>query len=262
MWGEPHRIVQTVANRGLHLVAQVDCPPKWASARVIFPATSRPDHLADWTEFLTALATRYAGWIQAYEVWDGANHSGSWGGPPDPAAYAILLEAGYPSIKAVDPQALIVSAALASTSTSNADAMPHAEFVRRLYQAGAMGSFDILGKRGWVQGLALHRPSSSCRGSPPPARGECASVPVSPRSAAQTPLNVPRAGSATWAGGNMQLQLIMLRREVLEESLDNRRASPQIRQDTAICIQTLCESSLWLRRRVTFPSRWSRTNTL
>ncbi len=65
MWDEPDRIVQTVANRGLHL-AQVNYQPKWASTRVIYPATSLPDHLSDWTEFMAAIATRYAGRIRPF----------------------------------------------------------------------------------------------------------------------------------------------------------------------------------------------------
>jgi hypothetical protein len=71
--------------------------------------------------------------------------SSSWGGTPDPTAYTDFLKASYQSIKSADPGALVVSAGLAPTTTSNAQAMPDTEFVRGIYSAGAKGSFDMLG---------------------------------------------------------------------------------------------------------------------
>ncbi|MGI8968276.1 MAG: hypothetical protein ACR2GA_04140 [Chloroflexota bacterium] len=145
LWDEPDRIVNAISQRGLQMVVQVDNQPKWASSKVIYPASSPPDRLLDWTDFLVAVATRYEGRIHAYEIWDGPNLSSSWGGPPSPTAYADLLKASYRSLKSADPGAVVVSAGLAPTTTVSADAMPDVDFVQALYEAGAKGSFDVLG---------------------------------------------------------------------------------------------------------------------
>ena len=56
-----------------------------------------------------------------------------------------MLRASYQAIKAADPRALVVSAGMSPTTTSNAQAMPDLEYIRAMYAAGARDSFDILG---------------------------------------------------------------------------------------------------------------------
>jgi len=63
----------------------------------------------------------------------------------DPAAYVELLKGCYLAIKAADPDAIIVSAGLAPTGTSSAEAMPDDEYLREMYAAGAADYFDVLG---------------------------------------------------------------------------------------------------------------------
>ena len=117
---------------GLKVVARVDNQPQWASTTVTWPGTSPPDNPRDWTDFLTALATRYRGRIHAYEIWNEPNLDREWGDKtPDPAAYTRMLKDSYQAIKAADPQALVVSAGMSPTTTSNAQAMPDLEFYPR-----------------------------------------------------------------------------------------------------------------------------------
>jgi hypothetical protein len=145
-WHEPDRIVQAVSESGLKLIARVDNQPKWASSRVAFPASGPADRLEDWTDYLSALATRYEGRIHAYEIWNEPNLAREWGEqPPDPAAYTRLLQASYTAIKAADPRALVVTAGLAPTTMSSDQAMPDMDFYRGMYAAGARGSYDVLG---------------------------------------------------------------------------------------------------------------------
>jgi hypothetical protein len=145
-WNEPDRIVDAIQQSGLKIVARVDNQPRWASSSVVWPGSGPPDNPKDWADFLTALASRYKGRIQAYEIWNEPNLNREWGDkPPDAAAYASMLKASYQAIKAADPQALVISAGMSPTTTNNAQAIPDLEFIRQMYAAGAKGSFDVLG---------------------------------------------------------------------------------------------------------------------
>ena len=145
-WNEPDRIVDAIQQSGQKIIARVDNQPKWATSSVVWPGTAPPDNPRDWSDFLTALATRYRGRIQAYEIWNEPNLDREWGDrTPDAAAYASMLKTSYQAIRAADPQALVISAGMSPTTTNNAQAIPDLEFLRQMYAAGAKDSFDVLG---------------------------------------------------------------------------------------------------------------------
>ncbi|MBV9897330.1 MAG: cellulase family glycosylhydrolase [Chloroflexi bacterium] len=145
-WNEPDRILDAISQTGLKVIARVDNQPQWASSSIVWPGSGPPDNPKDWTDYLTALASRYKGRIQAYEIWNEPNLDREWGNKsPDPAAYAGLLEASYTAIKAADPQAIVISAGMSPTTTNNQQAIPELEYIQRMYAAGAKGSFDVLG---------------------------------------------------------------------------------------------------------------------
>jgi len=145
-WDEPDRLVDAAEARGLKIIARVDNQPQWASSKVTWPATSPPDRMEDWVDYVSALAARYKGRIQAYEIWNEPNLDREWGGqPPDPKAYTTMLQASYRAIKAADPGALVVSAGLSPTTTQSAQAMRDVDFYQGMYAAGAKGSYDVLG---------------------------------------------------------------------------------------------------------------------
>jgi hypothetical protein len=151
-WNEPDRIVDALSQSGLKIVARVDDQPQWASSHIQWPGFGPPDKLSDFTDFLTALASRYKGRIQAYEIWNEPNLDREWGGDrPNPDAYAAMLKAGYQAIKAADPQALVISAGMSPTTTNNEHAMPDLMFIQKMYEDGARDSFDMLGVHaaGW-----------------------------------------------------------------------------------------------------------------
>jgi polysaccharide biosynthesis protein PslG len=145
-WNEPDRIVDAISQTGLKIIARVDNQPKWASSTVQWPGTGPPDKPSDWTDYLTALATRYKGRIQTYEIWNEPNLDREWGDQkPDPVAYTSMLKASYQAIKAADPQAIVVSAGMSPTATNDDHAMPDLDYIRAMYAAGARDSFDVLG---------------------------------------------------------------------------------------------------------------------
>jgi polysaccharide biosynthesis protein PslG len=145
-WDEPDRIVDAISQAGLKVVARLDNQPQWASSSIQWPGSGPPDNPKDWTDFVTALASRYKGRIQAYEIWNEPNLDREWGGKtPDPKAYTAMLTASYQAIKAADPQAIVISAGVSPTTTNNAQAIPDMDFIRQMYAAGAASGFDVLG---------------------------------------------------------------------------------------------------------------------
>jgi hypothetical protein len=82
------------------------------------------------------LATQLKGRDVAYEVWNEPDDTTFWANGPQPAAYAALLKAAYPAIKGADPSAVVLVGGLVGNDF---------EFVERLYDNGAKGSFDGVG---------------------------------------------------------------------------------------------------------------------
>jgi hypothetical protein len=143
-WFRPDGVVALAEERGLKVLARLDHPPFWA--RPADPAVGPVDPVL-FAEFCSAMATRYAGRIAAYEVWNEPNLAREWGGqPPDPAAYLALLKPCYLAIKAADPGAIVISAGLAPTGTDDtAIAMPDMKFYEAFYAVGGGSYFDLLG---------------------------------------------------------------------------------------------------------------------
>jgi hypothetical protein len=145
-WQEPDRIMAAIDGAGLKVVARVDGHAAWSKAQPIYPADGPPDRLSDWTDFLSALAQRYRGRIDAYEIWNEPNITREWGGrPPNAAEYVALLRASFDAIKRADPNAMVITAGLSPTTENSQNAQSDEGFLRAMYAAGAKGAFDALG---------------------------------------------------------------------------------------------------------------------
>lgn len=143
-WSIPDRIVQQAEEHGLKLLVRVDREPGWAGPP--------PQNLQHYLDFLAALATRYRGRIQAYQIWNEPNLAREWGDkPPNPAEYAQMLRQAYSTIKAADPNAIVVTAGMAPTTETSERAMFDVDFYKGMYQAmggNSTGYFDMLGVHG------------------------------------------------------------------------------------------------------------------
>ncbi|MCB8977507.1 MAG: hypothetical protein H6657_08815 [Ardenticatenaceae bacterium] len=148
-WYRPDRIVQQAKEANLNLLVRIDHQPLWSvQALVDKPITQNqpPANYQDFGDFCFALADRYKGQIQAYQVWNEPNLSREWGEQsPSPPEYTELLRVCYEAIKAADPEAIVVSAGLAPTGDQPPRAMPDDEFLQGMYDAGAANYFDALG---------------------------------------------------------------------------------------------------------------------
>jgi hypothetical protein len=119
---------------GTKVIVDVVDTPQWetGSADVHTPPANPQDYAA----FLGMLAQRWAGRVAAYEIWNEEDNASWWTGAPNPAAYAQLLKASYPVVKAADPGATVVLGGMTGNDYS---------FLQGVYAAGGKGSFDAVG---------------------------------------------------------------------------------------------------------------------
>ncbi|OQY21650.1 MAG: hypothetical protein B6I35_08015 [Anaerolineaceae bacterium 4572_32.2] len=156
---EPHRsawekydnIVNLAEQYGLEVVPRLSNPPAWSRADGDEAgAYAPPDDLADWGDYVYAVASRYRGRVRYYQLWNEPNIYPEWGERPvDPEAYTQLLCEGYRRAKEADPDAVIVSGALAPTVSLHPGPGPalglnEFVFLQRMYDAGASACFDIM----------------------------------------------------------------------------------------------------------------------
>ncbi len=153
-WTVADRVVKEVNKDGLKLLARVSSDPDKAD----FWAGTPPGNTANFADYVGALAQRYnctpqaVGCIQAFQIWNEPNLAREWGGNrPNPAEYAQFLGQAYRAIKAVHPNAIVISAGMAPTGDDSAVAMPDDTFYDQMYQAmggNSDGYFDMLGVHG------------------------------------------------------------------------------------------------------------------
>jgi LysM repeat protein len=144
-WNEADRIVAAIAEQGLDLAVAVSHQPEWAGGG--YPLNGPPDNMADFAEFMGALAQRYKGLVRAYEIWPGPNVSANWGGgSPNADRYAEMLIDGYWYVKEQDPYAMVISGGLVQTADHDAESIPPFEFLAMLYEhTDAPRSCDVWG---------------------------------------------------------------------------------------------------------------------
>jgi hypothetical protein len=150
-WGKYDNIVDLAEEHDLDIIARLSNPPAWTRALTDTAGTyAPPDDLSDWGDYVHAVVSRYRGRIQYYQLWNEPNVYPEWGEQPvDPEGYTKLLCEGYRRAKEADPDAVIISGALAPTVSLHpgpgpARGMNEFVFLQRMYDAGAGACFDIL----------------------------------------------------------------------------------------------------------------------
>ena len=155
-WSKLDAVVSAVEARGMGFLGIVHQTPKWASAKPnsLFSAIYLPDDLTTLSTFASEMATRYAGRIAAYEMFNETNFGLSFK-PTNGAAYAAALKAVYPVIKAADPSALVIGGVVATTPEIAGMMITPAQFVKQMYDAGAKDYFDALSYHPYQWGVAF-----------------------------------------------------------------------------------------------------------
>ena len=150
-WIKYDHIVDLANKYDLEVIARLSNPPAWTRALTDTIGTrAPPDDLADWGDYVYTVVSRYRGQARYYQLWNEPNIYPEWGERPvDSEAYTQLLCEGYRRAKDADPDAVILSGALAPTVSLHpgpGPALGLSEFVflQRMYDAGAAECFDIL----------------------------------------------------------------------------------------------------------------------
>lgn len=147
-WDKYDFIVDQAVAHGMTIMARLDSPPLWA--RIPGDDTEQyhkgpPNNPNDYGDFAEAVATRYKGKIKYYQIWNEPNLIGEWGGHPVSAyEYVALLKVAHDRIKAVDPDAVIISAALAPTTDDSVRNRSDILFLQDMYDAGGAAYFDVV----------------------------------------------------------------------------------------------------------------------
>ena len=152
-WDKYDNIVELTEQYGLAIIARLEAPPEWSrhdgAARGAF---GPPDDVTDYVDYVGAVVERYRGRIRFYQIWNEPNIYPEWGNQPvDPEAYTELLCLAYARIKAIDPQAVIISGAMAPTAelgtwntAYEGNNLMDVVFLQRMYDAGASACFDVM----------------------------------------------------------------------------------------------------------------------
>jgi polysaccharide biosynthesis protein PslG len=150
-WAKYDQIVALARERDIEVLARLSNPPSWARALGDSSGTNAPpDDFNDFADFASTVADRYRGQIRYYQVWNEPNGNEEWGlQDVDPEAFTELLCLTYESIKATDPEAVVVAGALTPTLANDGRHMNDLIFLQRMYDAGAAACFDVFSAQGY-----------------------------------------------------------------------------------------------------------------
>ena len=116
-------------------------PPTWASSRPDLHgyngSPAPPRDMAQWRNYVATVAARYAGRIEAYEIWNEPNLSQFFVGTPQ--QLGELTRVASEAINAADSRALVVSAGF-SARTGGAET-----YFRSYVASGIASAIDVVG---------------------------------------------------------------------------------------------------------------------
>jgi hypothetical protein len=147
-WDALDNLVEAANSRGIRVLFSVLRTPYWA-----LPLSCRnsgdcpPANYDDYGDFMAALGGRYKGRGMAYEIWSEQNLKREWN-PISACNYVYLLKVSYNRIKAVDPQAMVISGGLTPTGVNDPNiAIDDRAFLQQMYDC------DM---RGWCNAVGAH----------------------------------------------------------------------------------------------------------
>ncbi len=150
-WAKYDHIVGLAERYGINIIARLSSPPDWSrAAGEAMGSFAPPDDFDDFARFAATVAARYRGRVRYYQIWNEPNIYPEWGEQlVNPEAYTDLLCRAYRAIKAVDPDAVVLSGPLAPTIELDGRNFSDYIFLQRMYDAGAGHCFDILSMQGY-----------------------------------------------------------------------------------------------------------------
>jgi len=183
--------VQALDALGINILLNVYKAPAWTRENYVLNQllqlnSGPPEDFATFGLFMTNLATRYNGVVDAYEIWKSPNllrywtvpkyatppellDTGDYGVPDEIQIGAIyyvdLLEVGYNAVKAADSDALVLTAGLAPVGSSdNYNFIATGTFLNNMLILGGANYSDGIGA---IFGASAVPPTALCCNQPP-----------------------------------------------------------------------------------------------
>jgi len=176
---------------GVNIMLNVYEAPAWTRTNFILNQllqlnSGPPEDNATFGAFMSNLATRYAGVVDAYEIWKSPNllkywtvpvyanpperlDTGDYGVPDEiqigATYYVDLLKVGYDAVKSADSDALVITAGLAPVGSSdNYNFIATGTFLNNMLISGAANYSDGIGA---IFGASAVPPTALCCNQPP-----------------------------------------------------------------------------------------------
>jgi polysaccharide biosynthesis protein PslG len=149
-WIKYDNIVENAERYGLQIQVRLDNPPLWSRTEPVEGTFGPPDDLQQFVDYAATVAARYQGRLYHYQVWNEPNLGFEWGGRSvDPERYTEMLCRTYDALKAVDPDIVVITGAMAPTIDLSGYNLMDFIFLQRMYDAGAADCFDVLSVQGY-----------------------------------------------------------------------------------------------------------------
>jgi len=151
-WAKYDNIVDIAEEYNLEIIARLDNPPSWSRSQPddVIGSFAPPDDYDDFANYAAVVVERYEGRIRYFQVWNEPNIFPEWGNQNvSPEQYTDLLCRTYAAIKEANPDAIVITGALAPTSELTGRDFNDFIFLQRMYDAGAGDCFDILAVQGY-----------------------------------------------------------------------------------------------------------------
>jgi len=148
-FGALDTVVFGLSDARIKLLLTLDNSPVWARTAQLEDGPS--DDFAVFATFAGSLAARYTDRVAAYQIWNEPNLRREWFSDVhniDPASYFDLFTQAHDAIKAQAPNALVITAGLASTGFNDGvNALNDRLYLQSLYDLGIANIAD---------GIAVH----------------------------------------------------------------------------------------------------------
>lgn len=157
-WDKTELMATSARKFGVSLMVSVVAAPEWAWAEGITPPDDKeapPANPQDYVDFVTRIADGYRDVVKGVEVWNEQNLDREWYtgrslGNQDAADYVDLLRRTYESVKAVNPDMIIISGALSpgggwTEADGRVSAIDDFNYLDALIRAGMLNYTDCVG---------------------------------------------------------------------------------------------------------------------
>jgi hypothetical protein len=169
-WDPIDEMVNAAETANLNLLLSVTAAPDWA--RDSSQEKGPPSDYNTYASFVGQLAARYAGKVDAYEIWNEQNLRREWNSSKgiSAASYVELLRLAYAAIKQADSKAVVITGGLAPTGYNDGvNAIDDRVYLRQMYAAGVADYSDAIGAH--PNGWANPPDSTCCRNNRPAVPG-------------------------------------------------------------------------------------------